>query len=88
VATQLQLNISYQFQAKHFFLESRHSSSIIQDFHEAQMFITVLVNTKATYNKKSVLNIVICARNVSIIGEFSERHLYRTCEDFIFKNIT
>jgi hypothetical protein len=51
------------------------------------MFIIVLVNTQATKNKMSVLNIVICARHVSIIGELSEHYLYGPCKDFKFKNL-
>jgi hypothetical protein len=76
-----------QFQAKHFFLASRQSLSTIQDFCGTQMFIIVLVNTQVTCNKFSVLSTVICAPYFSIIGEFSEHHLYRRFEDLMFKNL-
>jgi hypothetical protein len=77
-----------QFQAKSFFQENRESPSSIQDVYGEQICIIVNVNTQVTYNKMSVLNIVICALHVSIIRELSGRHLYGPCEDFMFNILT
>jgi hypothetical protein len=63
------------FQAKLFFQENRESLSSIQDVYGERIFIIVLVNTQATYNKMSVLNIVICALHLRAVGIRCANHV-------------